>query len=352
VSERDLVRAVLDRHGISVDDADLPRLVDAQAMVQARAEMVAGITPSPSRRDGAGSRKFAHDPGDDADDGLAWRTGFVDSAGESIYWECAGAGDPLVICHGAGSSHVSFYQQLPQLASDELQVLLWDQRGYGNSTRRGPGSGIADSVADLSAVLAGAGLGSERIHLVGQAMGGLVAAAWAIANPGRVRTLALWDGPFAADADGRELSWQLRPDDQGVASTLIDRRVSGTRAVGAAFRQRDPVGAYLYQTIQLLGLDRPPYTEVFETARSAPVSIAALAALDVPILFGWGEHDHVVDAEALRRLADLIPGATTVTIRDSGHSPYFERPVEWNQAVQAHAWARRQSLIRTDQEWT
>jgi hypothetical protein len=48
-----------------------------------------------------------------------WRTGFAASCGERIYWECAGTGAPVVICHGAGSNHVSFYQQMTGLAGED-----------------------------------------------------------------------------------------------------------------------------------------------------------------------------------------------------------------------------------------
>jgi 3-oxoadipate enol-lactonase len=265
-----------------------------------------------------------------------WSTGYVDRAGERIYWESAGEGAPIIVCHGAGSNHVSFYQQMAGLASDRHQLVLWDQRGYGNSTFATGVFGLGVAADDLTAVLAAVGLADAPVHVVGQAMGGLVAATWAVANAGRVLTLALWDGPFAAVNQGRELAWMLEPDDRGVAATQTGRQVSQTRAVGAAFTERDPVGTYLYQTIQELGNARPTYAQVFAAAQSEPVSIAALRALEIPIALGRGEHDHVSDAAALDEIASLIPGATTVTLPGCGHSPYFEDPGQWNAAVRTH----------------
>jgi 3-oxoadipate enol-lactonase len=125
------------------------------------------------------------------------------------------------------------------------------------------------------------------------------------------------------------------PDDGGVSATLDHRLVAITRAVGAAFMERDPGGTYLYQTIQELGNARPTYAQVFAAAQAEPVSIAALAALN-PILFGRGEHDHVSDEAPLRELASLIPGSVMVTLPGSGHSLYFETPAEWNDAVHQH----------------
>lgn len=265
-----------------------------------------------------------------------WRTGYVVSGGERIYWECAGEGIPIVICHGAGSSHLSFYQQVAGLASEHIQVVVWDQRGYGNSTLATKVFGIGAAAEDLTSVLRAVGLEDSPVHVVGQAMGALVAARWAISNPDRVLTLALWDGPFAAGNDGRDLVWMLNPTDRGVQASLVDRQVGKSVGVGAAFAARNPVGAYLYQTIQEFGNVKPSYAEMFAAAQAEPVPIASLAALDVPILIGRGEYDHVADAAAYEHLASLIPSARVVVLPESGHSPYFETPDVWNSTVLDH----------------
>ncbi|WP_176489055.1 alpha/beta fold hydrolase [Rhizorhabdus dicambivorans] len=265
-----------------------------------------------------------------------WQHGYAASGGERIYWEKAGEGAPIVICHGAGSNHLSFFQQIAGLADDGTQVILWDQRGYGNSTFTSDDWGIATGASDLSAVLDAVGLAAAPIHLAGQALGALVAARWAVSNPERVLSLALWDGPFAPIKGGRELGWQLKPDDTDVQATLVDRRLGWTRSVGADFAARDPVRTYLYQTFQEVGNQRPPYSRTFAAAQAEPVSIAALAALPAPILLGRGEHDHVADPAAYVELAAHLPNATVETLPGAGHSPYFERPAEWNAAMRRH----------------
>lgn len=265
-----------------------------------------------------------------------WQTGYAASGGERIYWESAGKGVPIVLCHGAGSNHVSLYQQVAALASDRHQVVVWDQRGYGNSTLQTGIFGIATATSDLTAVLQAAGLGDARVHVVGQALGGLVAAAWAVRNPERTVTLALCDGPLALIDEGRRLGWTLEPNDKGVQATLVDRQLGQTVAVGRPFEERDAVGTYLYQTLQELGNAKPTYSEIFAAAQAEPVSVADLVALDIPILLVRGEHDHVADEAAYHLVAERIPHAVFVTIPGSGHSPYFETPAEWNEIVLRH----------------
>jgi pimeloyl-ACP methyl ester carboxylesterase len=268
-----------------------------------------------------------------------WRTGYAANQGERIYWECAGEGIPIVLCHGAGSNHISLYQQMAGMASDRHQVVVWDQRGYGNSTLTTGIFGIGTAGTDLTTVLEAVGLADARIHLVGQALGGMVAAAWAVANPGRSITLALCDGPLALTDEGRRVGWSLEPRDEGVEATLVDREVGRTPAVGLAFQEADRVGTYLYQTLQELGNVKPTYADVFAAAQAEPVPVAGLIALDIPILLMRGEHDHVADDAAYRSLAARLPRATMVTIPGGGHSPYFETPEEWNGIILRHVGA-------------
>lgn len=265
-----------------------------------------------------------------------WQHGFTASEGERIYWERAGNGAPVVICHGGGSNHVSFYQQIAGLADDSTQVILWDQRGYGNSTFATGNWGIAVGARDLSTVLDSLGLAAAPIHVAGQALGALIAARWAIDNPARVLSLALWDGPFGIGDDGDHLVWQLSPNDKGVQATLVDRKLGWTRSVGTAFAERNPVGTFLYQTLQEIGNARPDYECVFTAAQAEPIPLAALAALPVPILLGRGEHDHVADPAAYAGLAARLPNAAAVTLPGCGHSPYFEAPDAWNAAMRRH----------------
>ncbi len=269
----------------------------------------------------------------------AWRVGYADSGGERIYWECSGEGLPIVICHGAGSGHLSFYQQVAALASDRIQIVTWDQRGYCNSTLNSGQIGVGKSAGDLDSVIRATGLNGTPIHLVGQAMGGLVAASWAANNPGAVRSLALWDGPFEISPDGRRLVWGLAPEDKGVASTQVNRRVGQTRSLTAASLARDRGKAFLYQSLQELGAARPSYAAVFAAAKAEPVPLAPLAALDAPVLIGRGEFDHVADPEAYAALAAQFVRAETVVIPGCGHAPYFEAPELWNEAMLRHVLA-------------
>ena len=129
-------------------------------------------------------------------------TGFVESDGERIYHEVCGEGEPVVLCHGAGGNHASWYQQVPAFAS-RYRVITWDQRGFGRSTNRADRSGPRAAVADLRGLLDH--LAVDKAHLVGQSMGGWVILGFALAHPERVRSLV-----FASTTAGIQVPGMAR----------------------------------------------------------------------------------------------------------------------------------------------
>ena len=52
--------------------------------------------------------------------------------------------------------------------------------------------------------------------------------------------------------------------------------------------------------------------------------------LTMPILCIVGDRDPLFPPAAVHAAADMLPDARVVEIAGSGHSPYFEDPVTWN----------------------
>ncbi len=101
-------------------------------------------------------------------------------------------GNVLIALHGGPGGSSDEMVPLGQLASDELAVVIYDQRGAGRSSA--PPEEIASYaleryVADLEAVREAVGAG--EIHLLGHSWGGLVVLRYATVHPKRVRSLLL-----------------------------------------------------------------------------------------------------------------------------------------------------------------
>jgi pimeloyl-ACP methyl ester carboxylesterase len=259
-----------------------------------------------------------------------WHTATVESGGETIYYEVTGAGDAptVVLTHGAGGSHAVWYQQVPVLADAGYRVVAWDSRGFGRSTFTSGRLGTADAAADLDRVLDAVGV--ERIHLVGQSMGGWWATAYALAQPERVRSLALSNtvGGLWTDALIQHFA-------TFVASTPPDDAVLGVHsALSPSLAEREPARAFLYQ--QLNTFHSPPLRAVGRALADARVEHAAIDALGVPVLVVTGSDDALFPAALVADSARRLANVEVVEIADAGHSPYFERPDEYNAALLRH----------------
>jgi 3-oxoadipate enol-lactonase len=258
----------------------------------------------------------------------AWRTGTVASGGETIYYEVTGADDApaIVLTHGAGGSHAAWFQQVPMLADAGYRVITWDCRGFGNSTFASGTFGTDAAVADLVAILDATGV--AQADVVGQSMGGWWVTAFALAHPQRMRSLALSNtvGGLWTDALTQHFANFV-----ATAPGADDSRLGVHSALSPSLVARDPARAFLYQ--ELNTFHTPPMAAVARALMGAHVEHAALDALGLPILVITGTDDALFPAPLVIDSASRLTRVTIVEIADAGHSPYFERPDEYNAAL-------------------
>ena len=250
------------------------------------------------------------------------QSGFVDNDGEQIYFESVGTGDPLVLSHGGGGNHAVWYQQVPALAQ-KYRVVTWDQRGFGRSSDVSEQAGPASAVEDLKALLDHLRITSA--HLVGQSMGGWAVMGFALRYPERVRSLVLADTvagiftPEAARAIDSASRSPTRPD-----QLPITQHPGLSDALGT----RDPAKAFLYRQI---GGSTP--AGMGEKLRQTTYELKDVRRIRIPVLLVVGEHDQVFPPATIRSIAAEIRGAQVTVVPGAGHSPYFETPDVWNEAV-------------------
>jgi len=260
--------------------------------------------------------------------GIARRSGFVESAGEHLYFESVGRGDPLVLCHGAGGNHAIWWQQVPVLAQ-RFRVITWDHRAFGRSTDRARESGPTAAVQDLGAVLDH--LGIERTHLVGQSMGGWTALGFALAQPERVRSLVLADTLGGISTPEVERQQRELLSRAGANPLAAAAELGRHPAIDDALGERDPARAYLYQMLGAFG--EPDLSRIAPRLFATRYAVEDVQRLGLPLLFVVGERDRLFPPELVRAVAKLIPGARVAEIPGCGHSPYFEDAAAWNAAV-------------------
>ena len=247
------------------------------------------------------------------------------TGGAALYYETHGAGPAIVFAHGAGGNHLSWWQQVPHFR-ERYTCVVFDHRGFGQSLDPRPPEERPRFDEDLAALIDHLGL--EDVRLVAQSMGGWTCLGYTVTHPERVRALVM------ADTAGGLTSPELQAAREA-ARARVGEQTLATGAYSESFRRRDPAGAFLYDSIRALNPPRETSLGSGTPINRLPVSAEQAATLTVPVLFVEGEDDVLIPPEVIRVAQGMIPGARLQMVPDAGHSVYFERPAEFNAALDA-----------------
>jgi 3-oxoadipate enol-lactonase len=253
------------------------------------------------------------------------RTNGVDLRVEEI-----GEGPPLLLIMGLGASLETWVAQRDAFAARH-RVILFDNRGAGESEAPPPPWSVVDMAADAVGVLDA--LGIRRAHVLGVSMGGMIAQEMAIRWPKRVDRLVVavsfgrpdplrrafllfrrWARLQGADLvqEGvANLPWLIAP------RVLNDaERLEQILAVVGAMPMMVPE-AYSHQVDAILEHDT---VSRLHHVRSRTLVLAAAEDVLTPIFFS-------------EEIAAAIPDARLTVLPRGGHAVQIEEPHAFNAAV-------------------
>jgi len=236
--------------------------------------------------------------------------------------ELHGHGEPLLFVHGLGYDRLG-WGPLPRLLTDDFRVVLFDNRGVGDSdVPEGPYT-IGQMAADAVAVLDAAGI--ERAHVLGVSLGGYIAQELALTLPERLLKLVLVStapgGPRShpMPAAGLEAFGRFPTLEREAGLRLMVENSLGAHGVRERPELLEEIYAYrLERAPTVAGWQSQAYAgAVFDAFDRAP-GIAA------PTLVIHGGADNVVDPRNAELLAALIPSAKLEFVPDRGHLLVWE----------------------------
>ena len=248
----------------------------------------------------------------------------------------AGAGPGVVCLHSNASSSAQWRGLIDLLAPDHL-VLAPDSYGSGKSPDWHSDRVITlgDEVRFIEPVLSRAG---TPFALVGHSYGAAVALMAALANPGRVRALAVYEPtlfalveaqcppPNGADGIRQAVSSACEALDAGdrdaAAGHFIDYWM-GPGSWGATPPARKPAIAD-----SVVNVRRWAHALITE-----PTPLQAFAGLTMPILFMLGESSPESAHAVARVLLPVLPRAQVVWFPGLGHMAPVTHPEAINAAV-------------------
>lgn len=128
--------------------------------------------------------------------------------GVELEYETRGAGEPVVLIHGALISDAFFPLLDAPALVDHHQVIAYRRRGYGRSPRQTRPVPLGRQAADCRGLLRH--LGIERAHVVGHSFGGAIALELAMRSPDLVASLGLLEPALILGSSGADYRESLR----------------------------------------------------------------------------------------------------------------------------------------------
>ncbi len=250
--------------------------------------------------------------------------------GRRIAYLRAGNGPAVVLLHGIGGNALQWRSQVDGL-SGEFTLIAWDTPGYGDSDDPAGNWGMADYARLLAEVLDRLDL--DRVHLIGQSWGGVLAQEFFRDHRHRVRSLILCntfpgDGCRPQAERDASLAGRLRALETMTPAEMAQARVSSLVSEGTH-------GAVRHEIETIFAMIRPSGYRQAATALHGSDERDVLATIDVPTLVIAGEQDQIVPLHLSTLLVDGIPGATLEIISGTGHMSNQEQPVVYNDVVRS-----------------
>jgi pimeloyl-ACP methyl ester carboxylesterase len=259
------------------------------------------------------------------------------SDGVRLFYESAGQGTPLVFVHEFGGNHWSWEPQVSYF-SRRHQCITFAARGY-------PPSDVPESVGqysqaraadDIVDVMSAAGI--EKAHVVGLSMGAFACVHAALRHPDRVLSAVVAGAGYGSEKKHQDA---FRQNSEQVARGFEERGAEGFAPIYAEsasrvqFQDKDPRGWKLFadrlakhsargaaNTMRGVQMRRPSLYDLNDE----------LSAMQVPLLVVVGdEDDHSIQPGIF--LKRTVPRSGLTMFPKSGHTLNLEEPALFNRLV-------------------
>jgi pimeloyl-ACP methyl ester carboxylesterase len=249
-------------------------------------------------------------------------------AGPCTHQHRAGAGEPLVLIHGIGSSW-RVWKPVLELLERRHEVLAISLPGYGESP---PIEGKPTVPALVDAVEQELdAMGWDTAHIAGNSMGGWITAE--LAARGRARSgiaidpAGLWTAKELHYSRGslrrsHRMARAMAPIADRLMPNPLLRTLAFSQVQSRGWRNDPEEAAYAIRAYA----ESPSFLETLDWIESNHAMPQGLEAIDCPFLVVWGAWDVLLPLRQAKRWERLIPGAEVRVLPRLGHVPMADDP--------------------------
>lgn len=254
----------------------------------------------------------------------------IEVFGQKIHYLEAGTGPTVILLHGLGGDASNWALTVPALAK-QFHVIAIDQIGFGKSDKPLLNYRIGTMVDFLNGFYKQTGL--TKATLVGNSLGGWIAAAFTLAHPEKVEKLVLVDAAGYSPARTglpKLTREQLAPLN---ASTLAELK----QVMSLVFYNKAMLtDAFIEKMFsdKLKRGDGYTISQFTEMAlRGDDFLDGKTKAIKAPTLIVWGREDGLTPLALGEAYAQDIAGAEKAILEKCGHVPQLECAAAFNAAL-------------------
>lgn len=242
------------------------------------------------------------------------------------------AGDPskpkVILIHGLGGSSANWMTNTAAIAQN-YHVIALDQVGFGKSDKPALKYRVATYADFLDKFMSE--LKIEKASMVGNSMGGWVAALMAIKYPNRVEKIVLADAAGIVPANYSEADvYQLNN------STRDEIRANMKRIFANPMLQNNEALVDQFMTARVTAGDGSTINSIIESIkRKEDYLNDRLGEIKKPTLIIWGKQDGLLPVADAYAFNKGIAGSEVLVFDGCGHAPQFEKSTDFNKAVLA-----------------
>jgi pimeloyl-ACP methyl ester carboxylesterase len=261
----------------------------------------------------------------------------VDAGGVELYYERAGAGEPMLLIQGMSATHLTWGRPFLDTLERDFECIVFDNRGMGRSGRAEPAFTVADLAGDTVALLDA--LEIEDAHVVGISMGGMVAQELALARPQRIRTLTLG----ATYCGGPEGTLMGADDVELLGAAMATgepepvRRAMWEINLSPSFRADEGNYAAFLAMTEALPAPKPVVMEQMRACAAHNTS-TRLKQISVPTMVIHGTADRLLRVNNGKQIAALM-SVEPMLLENVGHMFWWEQPERSAELIRDHALA-------------
>jgi len=241
----------------------------------------------------------------------------------NISYRVLGQGDPIVLIMGYSSTMDMWAPLFLDNLSSKYRVIIFDNRGMGNTTAPPGNFSIAQFANDTAGLMAA--LNIEKADIMGWSMGSFVAQELAIRYPEKVNKIIL----YAGDCGGKEAVMPSSQVLKDLSNTSGSPEEKGMRLFNLLFPKDWLSGQPpLYKWFPL-----PKETSLPENIKRQAHAIATwpgsfdrLGSIKSPTLVVTGKEDVIAPPENAFILAQNINASWLVQFEGAGHGLMYQYP--------------------------